>query len=89
MSNSFETDNNGIYTYHRGASMSSQYTHTKIPADVWKLIEEYYKTYKADFLRPVPDNPVRNELNRHVVMGMKMLKDLLEIHVEKEVVDHG
>jgi len=67
--------------------MSSQYTHVKIPADVWELINKYYTTYKADFLRPIPDNPVRNELNRHVIMGMKMLKDLLEIHVEKEVVD--
>lgn len=67
--------------------MSSQYTHVKISPDVWELIEKYYTTHKAGFLRPIPNNPVQNELNRCVIMGMKILKDLLESHVEKEPTD--
>jgi len=62
-------------------------SHKESVEQVLKTIDIYYEQYSKMWLTPVKDNPVQNEKNRITRMGMKILRDLVYKHYDKELVN--
>ncbi len=61
--------------------------HTTISPEAADLIEQYYRTYTKLWLKPIENDPTQNEYNRRTAMGIKIMRDLLLNHVEKEPIN--